>query len=200
MAATDVETKERILHAAIASIDQGGDASLRVVEVAKNAGVSQGMIRYYFGDREQLVAEAKALRFRTRYGFMLNEFREATSRCTTSDEFRELIIQIMGVVFTSERSTLRLERNSDIGSAKDYEGLATQIAQQRDELCSDLAAVFEDARSRGLIRNDTDCIGVAASYLAFTHGISLWEFGPEFVTRERLVKMFQVGLFATIFE
>ncbi|MFM1790295.1 MAG: Bacterial regulatory protein tetR family, partial [Actinomycetota bacterium] len=44
--------RQAILDAAVAAIDAGGESSVRITEVARVAGVTQGMISYYFGDRE----------------------------------------------------------------------------------------------------------------------------------------------------
>ena len=193
-------TKRKILEAAIRALDEGGQSALRIIAVARDAGVSQGMIRYYFGDRESLVAEAMATRFIERYGFMLDTFTELTARCATQFEFRKVIENVLKQVYVADRSHVRLERNSDIGMAKDHPQLAEQIARGRDGLCADLAAVFESARQRGLTRADVDPMNVAALYLSFAHGISLWELGPESVTREALVATFQASLFALLFD
>lgn len=199
-AGDDLKAKDRILHAAIRALDTGGEASLRIVDVAKDAGVSQGMIRYYFGDRESLVAQAMATRFLSRYGFMLDVFTERTALCQTPDDFKLLIAQVLDTVFIPERSRLRLERNSDIGNAKDNHSLAEQIAEGRDQLCRDLAAVFESVRVRGLIRPDVDPLSIASFYMAFTHGISLWELGPEFVPREQVANTLKTALFSMLFD
>jgi hypothetical protein len=95
---------------------------------------------------------------------------------------------------------IRLERNSDIGNAKDNDYLAEQIAAARDQLCRDLAAVFISARTRGLIRPDADPLSIASFYLTFTHGVSLWELGPEFVSREQLTQTLKEVLFSMLFD
>jgi AcrR family transcriptional regulator len=193
-------TREKILQSAIDAIDSHGEGALRIVDVARNAGVSQGMIRYYFGDRDTLVASAMAARFGQRYGFMLNEFAHLASRCNSSKEFRLAIEQAMSMVFVSERSRVRLERNSDIGKAKDHPKFAEQIADERNALCRNLAEVFESVKQRGLIKESVNSLQIAGLYLSFAHGISLWELGPEFLSQQELVATFQEMLFAVLFE
>ncbi|CAB4640839.1 unannotated protein [freshwater metagenome] len=193
-------TREKILQSAIDAIDSHGEGALRIVDVARNAGVSQGMIRYYFGDRDTLVASAMAARFGQRYGFKLDEFAHLASRCNSSMEFRLAIEQTLSVVFVPERSRVRLERNSDIGNAKDHSEFAEQIADERNALCRNLAEVFESVQQRGLIKESVNCLHIAGLYLSFAHGISLWELGPEFLSRQELVTTFQEMLFAVLFE
>jgi AcrR family transcriptional regulator len=192
-------TRERILQSAIDAIDSHGEGALRIVDVARNAGVSQGMIRYYFGDRDTLVTSAMAARFGQRYGFMLDEFANSASRCTSSEEFRLAIEQALSVVFVPERSRVRLERNSDIGNTKDHPNFAEQIADERNTLCRNLAGVFELAKQRGLIKDSVNSFHIAGMYLSFSHGISLWELGPEFLSPQKLVATFQEMLFAVLF-
>jgi AcrR family transcriptional regulator len=196
----DVATKERILQSAIDAINSRGEDSLRIVDVAHDAGVSQGMIRYYFGDRETLVFAAMTARFRQRYVFMFNEFADMASRCNSSSEFQAAMVKAMSSIFVSERRQVRLERNSDIGRAKDHPEFAEQIAEERNALCRDLAAVFESAKERGLIKESANSLHAAGLYMSFSHGISLWELGPEFLSRQELLAIFQESLFAVLFD
>jgi hypothetical protein len=55
----------------------------------------------------------------------------------------------------------------------------------------DLAAVFESAKEGGFIKESVNSLHVAALYMAFSHGISLWELGPEFLSRQELLAVFQ---------
>ena len=200
MARDDAATKERILQSAIDAINSHGEDSLRIVDVAHAAGVSQGMIRYYFGDRETLVVAAMTARFRQRYGFMFKEFADMASRCNSSREFQAAMVKAMSSIFVSERRQVRLERNSDIGKAKDHPEFAEQIAEERNALCRDLAAVFESAKERGLIKDSANSLHAAGLYMSFSHGISLWELGPEFLSRQELLAIFQESLFAILFD
>jgi hypothetical protein len=55
-------------------------------------------------------------------------------------------------------------------------------------------------RTRGLIRPDADPLSIASFYLTFTHGVSLWELGPEFVSREQLTQTLKEVLFSMLFD
>lgn len=200
MTKDDGATKEKILQSAIDAIDAKGEDSLRIVDVAHDAGVSQGMIRYYFGDRETLVVAAMTARFRQRYGFMLDEFVVMASRCHSSLEFRTAMERVMSLVFVPDRRQVRLDRNSDIGKAKDHPEFAEQIAEERNALCRDLAVAFDSVKERGLIKQSVNSLHVAGMYMSFAHGVSLWEIGSEFLPREELVATFQKSLFAILFD
>ncbi len=59
----DIET--RLLEATLAAYDAGGDANVRVSEVARQAGVTTGAIYSHFQSREHLIAEALLSRIET---------------------------------------------------------------------------------------------------------------------------------------
>ncbi len=200
MAAASELVRNRILDAAVNAIDQGGEASVRVVAVCEAAGVTQGMVRYYFGDRDGLVSEAKGVRFGRRFGEFLDEFESAAAGCQTSDQLRAVIDAVFARVFVDERRGLRLERNVDVGGAVGHAALAERIAASRDQGCLHLARILGSARDRGLIRNDVDVVAVSAMYYAFVHGYSLWELSDETISRAAIVESFKSAMFGLIFD
>lgn len=52
--------REEILESAVSQLNQLGLASIRVNDVAKDLGISTGLIFYHFGSKEQLIADAFA--------------------------------------------------------------------------------------------------------------------------------------------
>jgi len=192
--------RERIVTAALRAIDQSGTASLRVVAVAHEAGVSQGMIRYYFGDRQGLVDEALARRFSDRFGEFMDVFAEASRKCTTPDEFRAVIKSVLDAVFVPERTKMRLERNSDVGEAVARPELAAKIAVERDEALEELRAIIADAQARGLMNKDLDAKAVAGLHLAMVHGYSMLELGERAVDALAFIDVYSRALFALIFD
>lgn len=197
--ATD-PVRDRIIEAALRAIDDGGPSALRIVPVAQDAGVSQGMIRYYFHDREGLVEEALAARFRQRFGEHLEVFASATAKCETAQQFRAVIAGLLDAIFVSSRTSLRLERNSDVGVAASRPSLAARIAERRNEVLEILASVVIDAQNRGLMRADIDPLAVAALHLSVIHGYSLWELGDETISPGRFVGAYRDALFALMFD
>lgn len=192
--------RNRILRAAVEAIDAGGDSAVRVVAVCEEAGVTQGMVRYYFGDRAGLLAEAKAVRFGERFGDLIDAFADTAVRCKTQDELRAVIDEVLRQVFSPERSLRRLERNIDIGGALGQELLAHQIAASRDAVCRELAAAFEALRDRGLVRKDADVLMISALYFTFVHGYSMWELGESTVDRLAIIEMFKASIYVFLFD
>ena len=199
MTQTSDPVSDRIIAAALRAIDENGPSSLRVVPVSRDAGVSQGMIRYYFGDRQGLVDAALAARFAQRFGEFLDDFAAAAARCSTQDEFRVVISRVLEAVFVPARTTMRLERNSDVGEAVARPSLATKIAEQRDKALHTLRDVVGDAQSRGLMRTDVDAEAVAAFHLAMVHGYSMFELGERTIDFSAFNETYRRALFCLIF-
>lgn len=200
MAKSQDPVRERIVASALRAIDESGTAALRVVAVAHEAGVSQGMIRYYFGDRQGLVDEALARRFSDRFGEFMDVFAEASRKCATPDEFRAVISSVLGAVFVPERTKMRLERNSDVGEAVARPELASKIAVERDESLEELRAIIADAQARGLMKKDLDPKAVAGFHLAMVHGYSMLELGERAVDAPSFNDVYARALFALIFD
>ena len=58
----ETETRQQILDACVALIEQAGGQRLRVKDIAEAANVAIPTLYYYFNDRETLLAEAHAIR------------------------------------------------------------------------------------------------------------------------------------------
>lgn len=69
MATTQHHTssKEMILALAITQIDRGGEASIRVKQIAEDAGTSVTSIYHFYGSREGLIEAAQIARFEGGY-------------------------------------------------------------------------------------------------------------------------------------
>ncbi len=59
-----VETRIRIMDAAVECLAEGGIDAVRVAKVAQKAGVSSALVHYHFSTREELLAEALESSFR----------------------------------------------------------------------------------------------------------------------------------------
>jgi AcrR family transcriptional regulator len=192
-------TRDRIIAAALRAIDNAGTSSVRVIEVCKEAEVSQGMIRYHFGDRQGLIDEALARRFGERFGEFLTVFAAGVAECSDEKQFREVVQKITDAIFTSERTAMRFQRNSDVGEAANRPSLAEKIAVERDAAVHTLGNIIIDAQSRGLMRADVDPFVVASFHNAVVHGYSVFEVGNRSLDMNAFVELYRCALFGLIF-
>jgi AcrR family transcriptional regulator len=192
-------THDRIVAAALRVINNAGTSSVRVIEVCKEAEVSQGMIRYHFGDRQGLIDAALARRFGERFGEFLTVFAASVADCSDEKQFRQVVQKTIDAIFTPERTVTRFQRNSDVGEAANRPPLAQKIAVERDAAVHALSNIIIDAQSRGLMRSDVDPFVVAAFHNAVVHGYSVFEVGNRSLDMAAFVELYRRALFGLIF-
>ncbi len=83
----EVDSETRFLDAAIAMFDEGGEAALRIDELAKQVGVAKTSLYHHFGDREGLIVAAQAERYRRSILIGIDETLAAVESCEISEQF-----------------------------------------------------------------------------------------------------------------
>jgi AcrR family transcriptional regulator len=147
----DHKVRERILQSAIAIIDDSGEASLRVVAVAKNAGVTQGMIKYYFQTRDNLVSEAQISRFLATAAEDIEYIAQLTATSSTPGEFRANLRSLLAVIVSTRRWPQRAVRITAYGAATKRPDMMAAIAQASSLFIDRAVEVYQMARDRGFI-------------------------------------------------
>jgi AcrR family transcriptional regulator len=165
--------RERIVAATIAAINRGGEPAVRLVEVARNAGVTQGMISYYFDSREGLIVEAQLRRF-------LGSVNEDTSQL---EGFRAAT----QAVVDRYRAATREVRLNVLGSAVARPELHAALAKKQTELINLFTEVVAIGQERGLVRTDRDARALASFVQAYAFGLVLVDMDTERVDDDDLV-------------
>jgi AcrR family transcriptional regulator len=127
MIVEELGTRDRILALAVAALDEGGDAAVRVKAITDEAGVGVTSLYHFFGHREGLIEAAQAERFHRGQTQLLAAFAEAVARCTTRDDFRQAIRRSVEVVGSPERAHDRLARASALGATIGHPRLQARL-------------------------------------------------------------------------
>jgi AcrR family transcriptional regulator len=137
------EKAQRIIEAMRASVARRGSAASTFDHVSREAGVSRGLLHYYFGTKEQLLVEA----VRHDCELRLERLEQQLSRARSSEDFISLMGQNLQqslaedpdfVTLVFELFTLS-RRNSDI--AVEYADL---MRRTRERVARMLAAAQRD--------------------------------------------------------
>jgi AcrR family transcriptional regulator len=162
------EKARRIVEAMRRSVARRGTAGSTFDQVAREAGVSRGLLHYYFGTKEQLLVEA--VRRDCELRLELLERRLAGAR--TADAFIDLMAQNLQetvredpdfVTLVFELFTLS-RRNADI--AAEYAGLLRRTREQ-------VAAMLASAQREGVLRLHADPEAVAEILFSLGDGFAL---------------------------
>lgn len=160
------DNRTRILDLAVAAIDAGGEAALRVNDVATSAGISVPVIYHYFGSRDGLVVAAQIERYTRQVHADIVEVERAVATCTSGDELRDALLATWRQLL-AERTASRWRRVSVLGSAYARPDLEAAVVGAQDEIVAALVAILEPCTDRGWLRPGIDL----TSAVAWQHGV-----------------------------
>lgn len=186
--------RARILDATIEVIDRRGEAAVRLVEVARAAGVTQGMISYYFDGREGLVIEAQRRRFIGAATEDARTMRDVVSGASDATEFYSELEKVTRAVVGIHRAANRATRVSALGAALGRPDLQAEFAEVQATLVDDLTEVVELAQRRGFVRRDLSPRAVASFFIAYSIGMVIADVDPRRPDDEDLVQMIMIWL------
>ncbi|HWD11450.1 MAG TPA: TetR/AcrR family transcriptional regulator, partial [Solirubrobacteraceae bacterium] len=162
------EKAKRIVDAMRSSVAQRGTAGSTFDHVSREAGVSRGLLHYYFGTKEQLLVEA----VRRDCELRLERLERQLSTATTADDFIGLMAQSLEdtvredpdfVTLVFELFTLS-RRNADI--ATEYAGLMRRMREQ-------VAGMLALAQREGILHLHAEPEAVAEILFSLGDGFSL---------------------------
>ncbi|HEY4896883.1 MAG TPA: TetR/AcrR family transcriptional regulator [Solirubrobacteraceae bacterium] len=162
------EKAKRIVDAMRSSVAQRGTAGSTFDHVSREAGVSRGLLHYYFGTKEQLLVEA----VRRDCELRLERLERQLSTATTADDFIGLMVQNLQdtvhedpdfVTLVFELFTLS-RRNEDI--AAEYADLMRRTREQ-------VACMLDGAQSEGILHLHAEPEAVAEILFSLGDGFAL---------------------------
>lgn len=156
-----VDTRTRILDLAVAAIDAGGEAAVRVNHIVAEAGVTPPVLYHHFGSRDGLVIAAQVARYSRRAIADTEWVTEILAACTSSADVRAALITIWTNVIAG-RVESRWVRTSALGSAFARPELEAAIAQAQDDVIAGLSRALEPCWERGWLRPGLDLVTAVA--------------------------------------
>jgi AcrR family transcriptional regulator len=162
------EKAQRIIDAMRRSVARRGTAASTFDHVSREAGVSRGLLHYYFGTKEQLLAEA----VRRDCELRLERLERQLSTAKSAEDFIDLMAQNLQetvredpdfVTLVFELFTLS-RRNQDI--AVEYAGLMRSTREH-------VAGMLAVAQSEGVLRLHAEPEAVAEVLFSLADGLAL---------------------------
>lgn len=155
------DTRTRILNLAIAAIDAGGEAAIRVNHLVAEAGVTPPVLYHYFGSRDGLVVAAQVARYTRRTYEDIALIGKSVAQCTSREELRDMLVLIW-TRSLKERSANRWLRTSALGSAYARPELDAALSKAQDAIIAQLRDILEPFRQRGWLRPGIDLTSTVA--------------------------------------
>lgn len=169
-------TRERLLKAAAATIDKGGEGAVRIRDLTKSCDITAPSIYHFFGSREGLIDAAQAFRFSRGQRQLSDAFASAIHTCKSKTQFVELAHRFLETMFAPDRRVIRNSRLNVLGNAVNRPALSKELALVQDESNKVVGESLGYAQTNGWVRNDFN----AEMFAAWLNGV---------VNSRRLIEM-----------
>ena len=162
------EKAQRIVDAMRNSVAKRGSAGSTFDHVSREAGVSRGLLHYYFGTKEQLLVEAA----RRDCELRLERLEGQLATAQSAEDFIDLMAQSLRETVTDDPDFVTLvfelftlsRRNEDI--ALEYAGLMRRTREQ-------VAGMLALAQREGVLRLHAEPEAIAEVLFSLADGVAL---------------------------
>lgn len=192
-----LDTRTRLIEATIEAISEGGEASVRVHDIAEKAEVREPSVYHFFKNRKELVDTAQAERYRRSYIEMFLPFRAMVDMANNAQEFENAVRQLFAGVYRPERQAARAVRVNVWGSAQSSEPLAKVVNEVNAEVADQIGSLLAECQQKGWVRSDLDprMLGLWAAGQINTRNMA--EMNPEKFDLEAWDKVSVESILAT---
>ena len=147
-------TRERLLKAAAATIDKGGEGAVRIRDLTKSCNITAPSIYHFFGSREGLIDAAQAYRFSRGQRELSDAFATAVHTCKNKAQFIELAHRFLETMFAPDRRIIRNSRLNVLGNAINRPALSKELALAQDISNKIVGESLGYTQTKGWVRDD----------------------------------------------
>ncbi len=144
-------TREALLEAAIAELTLRPEADFRIETILATTGASFSSLYHHFGSREGLIIEAQIAIFKSPIANDIGSFTAGAALVSNSDDLLQLLKAAIASSSSAENAKDRAAQIAILSAANSRPVLAEAIAKEQAEVTAQVAAVFDDLQTRGLI-------------------------------------------------
>ena len=174
------ERAQRIVDAMRASVARRGAAGSTFDHVAREAGVSRGLLHYYFGTKERLLVEVVRRDTEIRLGML----DEALADAHTADDFIDALVRSLEDMVANDPGFVTLVFEL-FTAARRNEEIAVEVSELYRRTREHVAELLEAKQTEGVLHLHADPDAVATVLFALADGIAMRmliepdrEFGP----------------------
>jgi len=164
----DGDKAQRIVAAMRASVGARGAAGSTFDVVAREAGVSRGLLHYYFGSKERLLVEV----VRRDCDERIAALEHALARAGTVDEIVEALVASLEAFVKGEPGAQAVLYEMVSASRHSHE-IRSELAELYRRWRALLADALREKRSAGVVQLDADPESVASILFALGDGLGL---------------------------
>jgi AcrR family transcriptional regulator len=178
----DGDKAQRIIEAMRSSVGTRGAAASTFDHVAREAGVSRGLLHYYFGSKEQLLIEVVRHDCEVR----IEAMDERIARAGTVDEILEALVASLQEYIEGEPSSQAVIYEM-LSASRRSEDIRAELAELYRRWRAHLAEALRAKEREGVVRLKGDPESVASMLFALGDGFGIqvvsdphWDREPAF--------------------
>lgn len=164
----DGEKAQRIVAAMRASVGTRGAAGSTFDVVAREAGVSRGLLHYYFGSKERLLVEV----VRQDCDVRIAALEGLLERASSVDEIVGTLVASLEAFVEDEPATQAVLYEM-LSASRHSEEIRSELAELYRRWRAHLADVLRDKEREGVVTLDADPESVASILFALGDGLGL---------------------------
>ena len=164
----DSEKAQRIVAAMRASVGQRGAAGATFDHVAQEAGVSRGLLHYYFGSKERLLVEV----VRHDCDLRMASLEERLAGADSVDGIIDVLVTHLEAFIEHDPDAAALIYELFTAS-RHNEDLREAMAEVYREVRAHVASVLEEKHRAGVVQLHDDAAAVASILFAMGDGFAL---------------------------
>lgn len=162
------EKATRIVSAMRTCVAKYGAAGATFDHVSKEAGVSRGLLHYYFGSKERLLIEV----IRRETDRLVEAIQAATSIAGSAEELVNLLLAQLQIILENEPE-LYLLAFELIGEARRHPEIGAEVAEYNRKTRGQFAEIIEQMTEKGAITPRHAPLATASALLAMANGLAL---------------------------
>jgi AcrR family transcriptional regulator len=164
----DGEKAQRIVEAMRASVGRRGAAGSTFDHVAKEAGVSRGLLHYYFGSKEQLLVEV----VRHDCELRIEAMDERLARADSADAMVQALVSQLEAFVQDEPATQAVVYEM-LSASRHSEEIRAELAELYRRWRAHLAEALREKEKEGVISLRADAESVASVLFALGDGMGI---------------------------
>jgi AcrR family transcriptional regulator len=160
------EKAQAILDAACRCLSEKGYAATTISEIAAEAGVSRGLLHYYFKNKEELMAKALRASGEAIYGL----FEDAFARSESAEDLSIALTSMLRTLVGSDPTYMNLTLECWT-MARESPLVAKEMENMYQRALKAFSEGLADAKKRGIISPSIPLDGLASFLLGSTDGL-----------------------------
>lgn len=158
----------RIVAAMRTCVAKYGAAGATFDHVSKEAGVSRGLLHYYFGSKEKMLIEV----IRQETDRLVEAIQAAASFAGTAEELVDVLLNQLRIILDNEPE-LYLLAFELIGEARRHPEIGAEVAEYNRKTRAQFAEIIVGMQEKGAITPRHAPLATASALLAMANGLAL---------------------------